>query len=133
MKYFGGGCPDGILNGSHEVSIKMREANIGWHLKPQGGLGHSSLGWLASGRPVITNMSQMRTWGGDAPALFEPGVTCMDIESFNVTDGVRYIRNMLEPENNLAWCQRAYTRFNDIVNYEREAQQLIRFVQGMFS
>jgi len=131
MKYYGSGCPDGVLNGSHQVSLKMQEANIGWHLKPQGGLGHSSLGWLASGRPVITNMSQMRSWGGDATALFEPGVTCMDIEAYTVDQGCLELRKMLDPDENLKWCERALKRFKDIVNYEQEAQKLTKFLEGI--
>ncbi len=128
MRAYGADCPDGALFGSNGVSEKMRKANAGWHLKPQGGIGHSSMGWLASGRPVITNMSQHRVWGGDAISLFEPGVTCLDIESMTFEEGCREIRKMMEPENNLVWAERTLRRFNDIINYEREAEGLIKFI-----
>jgi hypothetical protein len=131
MKYYGSGCPDGALNGAMTVSKKMQEANIGWHLKPQDGFGHTAMGWFASGRPVITNMSQVVGWGGDAPILFEPGVTCLNIEAYTVHDACREIRKMLEPEANAAWGDRAYKRFKDIFNYDREAEQLKVFLEGI--
>jgi len=129
MKAYGASCPDGVLSGADGVSKAMREANISWHLKPFGGLGHSSMGWFASGRPVITNMSQHRLTGGDALALFEPGVTCLDIEAGTREFNCKAIRKMLEPEENLKWSERALHRFRDIINYEREAEQMKTFLR----
>jgi len=133
MKNYGSGCPDGVLSGPESVSQKMREASCGWHLKPQGGLGHSSLGWLASGRPVITNMSQMRSWGGDCLSLFEPGVTCIDIESYTKAQGASVIRALLKPEELLKWSERVYRRFNDLINYDFEKELLGKFFMEVLS
>jgi hypothetical protein len=131
-KFHGGGCPDGGLFGAKGVGEKMREANIGWHLKPQGGLGHSAMSWMASGRPVITNMSQHRNWdkpwGGDATKLFEPGVTCYDIEGSSEQDNVAAIRHILEPEENLRMAENAYKRFHELISYDEEEKKIREFL-----
>jgi hypothetical protein len=131
MKNYGAGCPDGSLFGSKGVAERMREANAGWHLKPQGGLGHSAMGWMFSGRPIITNMSQHRSWGGNAVKLFEPGVTCHDIEAHTVEENCKLIRKMLEPEENAKWCERAKKRFHEIIDYDKEEQDVRDFLSRL--
>lgn len=131
MRAYGGHCPDGGLFGARGVSSKMREANIGWHLKPDGGLGHSAMGWFASGRPIITNMSQHRNYGDEALRMFEPGVTCLDIEPLSVEDGVKAIMEMLEPENQIRYSENAYRRFNLIINYDEEEFAVRKFMENL--
>jgi len=129
FKAYGSGSPDGALSGSKGVGAKMPEANLGWQIKPLGGLGHTAMGWFASGRPVITNMSQNRITGGDAMLLFEPGVTCIDIEQFSVEEGCREIRRWLEPENNLKYSENARARFHSIINYDEEEVMVRKFLE----
>lgn len=129
MKYYGSGSPEGPVHGAKGVAEKMIESNIGWHLKPHGGLGHTAMGWMYCGRPIITNMSQHRSWGGDAVRLFEPGVTCHDIEAHSPEENCAMIRKMLEPEENIRWCERARARFIDIINYDREEQDVRKFLE----
>lgn len=131
MRAYGAGSPDGSLFGCRGVAEKMREANIAWHLKPQGGLGHSAMGWMMSGRPLITNMSQNRSWGGNAVALFEPGVTCFDIERGTIEENVAAIRTMLEPEENVKWSERVKQRFHDVINYDAEEEKTRRFIERL--
>ena len=128
MKAFGGGCPDGSLFGSKGVAEKMTEANIGWHLKPGDGFGHTAMGWFYSGRPVITKMSDVIGFGADAPKLFEPGVTCHDLEAHTFEENCRMIRAMFEPEANQAWCERSKQRFNEIINYDAEEIKIRDFL-----
>jgi hypothetical protein len=129
FKAYGASSLDGVLDGSRGVGEKIREGNIGWQLKPLGGLGHTAMGWFYSGRPVITNMSENRRSGGEALALFEPGVTCLDIESHSPEENCRLIRGMLE--DNLAWGRRARQRFTDIVNYDREEEAVRKFLERL--
>lgn len=131
MRAYGAGSPDGPLSGSATVSVKMQEANIGWHLKPQDGIGHTAMGWFASGRPVITNMSQVLGWGGAALSLFEPGVTCLNIEGGTVESNCAAIRRMLEPDENLRWAERCLKRFGEVVNYDREAERVRAMLEGV--
>lgn len=130
MRSYGAGCPDGPLYGAEGVARKMSEANLGWHLKPQGGLGHSAMGWYASGRPVITNMSQHQSWGGDALKLFVPGETCINSE-VNFNDLIATIRRWLEPEENLKRAHIAYQRFKEIFNYDKEEKQIRQFLERL--
>lgn len=131
MKYYGASCPDGSLEGSKAVGQKMQEANIGWHLKPLGGIGHSTMGWFASGRPVITNMSQHRLYGGDALQLFEPGVTCYDIETHTQEQNISNIRKLIQPEINNILAQNAYKRFHEVINYNHEEKLVRKFLERL--
>lgn len=126
FKAYGAGSPEGPLNGSKGVGAKMVEANIGWQLKKLGGLGHTAMGWFMSGRPVITKMSENRRSGGEALLLFEPGVTCLDIEAHTPEENVRLIREMLE--HNKEWGLRAKQRFDEIINYEEEEKNFRNFL-----
>lgn len=131
FKAYGAGSPDGALSGSKGVGAKMPEANIGWQLKPLGGLGHTAMGWMASGRPVICNMSENRKTGGDAMLLFQPGITCIDIEQFSTEDGCKEIRKWLEPENNLKYAENALKRFKEVLNYDQEEQNIRKFLERL--
>jgi hypothetical protein len=130
-KYYGASSPDGALSGAKGVSKKMKEANIAWHLKPQGGVGHSTKGWFAIGRPLVTNMSQHKKAGGDTLALFEPGVTCIDLDSGTVQENIKKIRKLLDPEINLHWSKRVNKRFKDIIDYDRDEQRIRKFLENL--
>jgi len=131
MKAYGAGSPDGPVSGSAGVASKMREANVGWHLKPFDGFGHTAMGWFAIGRPVVTTMSDVVGSGGDALSLFEPGVTCLNVEAGDLASNCAAIRRMLQPEENLMWSQRVQRRFSDIINYDREAEQIRELIEGV--
>lgn len=133
MRAYGASCPDGSLFGCAGVSESMREANMGWHCKPGDGFGHTAMGWFASGRPVVTKMSDVVSYGADAPRLFEPGVTCIDLEANTVQENCRLIREWLEPENNLRRSEIACQRFREVVNYDEEAKQLKSFFERLVS
>lgn len=132
FKAYGASCPDGSLPGAKGVSAKMQEANIGWHCKPLGGLGHSAMGWMASGRPIITRMSDHRGYGGsDCLRLFEPGVTCIDADHGGVTNNIGMIRRLLDPEVNARFAENAYKRFHEVINYDAEEQELRKFLERL--
>jgi len=126
-KYYGhGGSPDGPLSGSRGVAEKMKEANVAWHTKQ--GAGHTTCGWFAVGRPLLTLMSLHRRAGGDALKLFDPGVTCIDLESGTAHENSKRIRELLQPNTNREWCERVWKRFESVVNYERDAERVERFL-----
>lgn len=131
FKYYGINSPDGILDGTFGVSSKMIESNIGWSLKPLGGLGHSNMGWCYSGRPIITNMSQHRFFGGVALQLFEPNVTCIDIESNDLELNINRIRDWLLPENTIKYGEKLRNRFLELVNYDVEEQRFRQFLSKL--
>jgi hypothetical protein len=132
FKYYGITCPDGVLSGCGEVAKKMIEANIGWSLKSMGGLGHSNMGWCFSGRPLVTNMSQHRYFGGNALKIFESDVTCIDIESNTINENCKKIKTWLEPENTIKHGTNLRNRFLEVVNYDEEFQKFKKFLEEMF-
>jgi len=130
-KYYGASSPDGAVEAGKGVSEKMKEANVAWHLKPSGGVGHSAKGWFSIGRPIVTNMSEHRKAGGDALSLFEPGTTCIDLDSGTVHANSKMIQRLLEPEENLQWSKRVNRRFRDIVNYDRDEERIRKFLENL--
>jgi len=124
---------DGVRRMVAQVAKGMQEANMGWHIKPQDGFGHTAMGWFASGRPVVTHMSDVVAYGHDAPKLFEPGVTCINLQTDNFENNCKKIREWLEPENNIKYSENAYTRFNEVVNYNEEEQQIKEDMEGEFA
>lgn len=131
FKYYGINSPDGHLNGAAGVSEKIVEANMGWCLKSLGGLGHSNMGWCYSGRPVVTNMSQHRFFGGIALQLFEPNVTCIDVESDNLESNVKKIREWLVPENCTMYGEKLRNRFLELVNYDDVEIKFRKFLENV--
>ena len=106
----------------------MRQDNLGWHLKPGDGFGHTAMGWFASGRGVVTNMTQVARYGNDAPRLFDPSYTCIDLDSHTVQENCQLIREALEPEKNRQLAENARKRFHEVVNYNAEAEQVKQFL-----
>lgn len=131
FKAHGASSPDGPLSGAREVAAGMQIANIGWHIKPQDGFGHTAMGWFASGRPVVTNMSDVVRYGADAPRLFDPGVTCINLEAGTFTENCTKIREWLEPENQIRYGENAYKRFCEVVNYDEEELQIKKFLERL--
>jgi hypothetical protein len=130
-KYYGGGCPDGILIGPAKVSEKMKEANIGWHLKPLGGLGHSAKCWFAVGRPTIIRMSQHQETSKEIFRLFEPGITCIDLDAGTVHENSKKIKQLLRPDINIKWAKRVRRRFKEVINYDEQEKQIRRFLENL--
>lgn len=131
FKYYGAACPDGCLSGAKGVSEKICEANLGWCLKPLGGLGHSNMGWMYSGRAVITNMSQHKIWGGNALKFFEPDYNCIDIDSGSDVEICEKIKKWLDPEINIKMGENAKRRFHEIINYNAEEQMFRLFLSKL--
>lgn len=131
FRYYGGaGCPDGVLD-LHGVAGKMQEASLGWSTKAMGGLGHSNMGWMYSGRPVLTNMTEHRAYGECALKLFEPGVTCIDLDAGSVNSNTQLIRQWLHPEMIAKHGAMCVDRFHEVINYEEEANQVKQFLSDI--
>jgi len=130
-RYYGSRSPDGALSGGKGVANKMHEANIAWHLKPKGGVGHSTKGWFAVGRPLVTNMSEHKKAGGDTLLLFRPGVTCIDLDSGTIHENEKKIRKLLDPEENLKWSKRVRKIFDEVINYDKQEEQVRKFLENL--
>lgn len=133
FRAYGAGCPNGAVMGTKGVAAIMQQANLGWHIKPGDGFGHTAMGWFASGRPVVTKMSDVVSYGADAPWLFEPGVTCIDLDAGSVSANCAKILAALQPENNLQLAENAKKRFHEVVNYDKEEQEIRKFFERVFA
>lgn len=130
---FGASSPDGSLPGAVGVAPIQRAANLGWHIKPHDGFGHTAMGWLSQGRPIITRMQEIAEYGWDAPKMWIDGETCIAIDGLSVEDGVKKIRRALEPEENLRMAERTRDRFRELVNYDEEFVRLKAFVERVLN
>lgn len=128
-RYHGANCPDGSLSGPRNVSRVMRESMVGWHLKPQGGLGHSAMGWFACGRPLVTDMTDHKEWGSTSFTLFRPGETCIDLSQRNEVGNTKLIRELLNPEVFATWSKRCRKVFDEVINYDEEEQRIRSFLE----
>lgn len=123
FRAYGGQCPDGSIGGAEEVAKLMREAAFIFHVKPGGdGFGHVIHNAYAIGRPVITRPSHYR--GQLAERLLVPG-TFIDLDRYG-RPGVKNIltRLMHDPDGLEEMGRRAAERFDEVVNFEREAQEI---------
>lgn len=127
-KSFGVTEDDGPLTGAKEVAQVISRSNMGWSTKKGGGLGHTNMGWAYSGRPVVTNYSEHVETGECAVKLFEPGVTCIDIDSGSVNEVSKTISKWMDPETGQKHGDIANKRFHEIVNYEEEAESVKTFL-----
>ena len=128
FRAYGASCPDGFLLGAKSVAEKMREANLGWHIKPHDGFGHTAMGWMASGRAVVTRMDEIREYGHDAPRLFVPGETCIPVDGVRAALG-RSVRRGLG--SSMALGENAARRFDEVCNYAAEEVEIRQFLEGV--
>jgi hypothetical protein len=76
-------------------------------------------------------MSQHRYFGGVALQLFEPNVTCIDIESDDVELNINKIRDWLLPENTIKYGENLRNRFLELVNYDDEEIRFRKFLSNV--
>ena len=129
---YGAAAPDGPLRGAAAIAPKMQLANLGWHLKPFDGFGHTAMDWMGSGRAVITRMDEVQEYGWDAPRLFVPNETCIALGSSR-EDNCAAIRLALEPDENQRLCENAARRFESVCNYDAEFEQIKRFMEEVMT
>lgn len=130
MAAYGGQCPDGNMTGPKELADKMREAMLIYHVKPGGdGFGHIIHNAYAVGRPIITRASDYHNQL--AMSLLVPG-TYIDLDKYSVPD----VRNMITkleyaPEELIEMGQKAANRFRQVVDYEKEAEDVRNWVDTL--
>lgn len=123
FKAFGGQCPDGNMNGAEQTARKMREAAFIFHVKPGGdGFGHVIHNAYAVGRPVITRPSHYHSQL--AEQLLVPG-TFIDLDRYGRGEVKNILtRLMFDPEGLERMGRRAAQRFDEVVDYEKEAKEI---------
>lgn len=122
FRAYGGGAIDGTLPTVEAMADEMRKSLFGWHIKYADGYGHLLHQWFAIGRPVIIRGSFYE--GKTAGLLLTDNVTCIDLDKHSESDIVERIRHWSIPENHVKMCRAVRERFAEVVNSDREANDL---------
>lgn len=128
FRAYGGQCPDGNMTGPYELANKLREAMFVFHVKPGGdGFGHIIHNAYAVGRPLITRSSYYR--GQLAEDLLVEG-TYIDLDVHPLRDVQSLLMNAAASTMAMQqMSQRAYARFCEVVNYDKEAKAIESWLQ----
>ena len=129
FRAFGSGMGD-TLNGSKTIADKMRSSTFTWHFKPEGdGYGHVIHNTYAVGRPALIWGSHYE--GKLARALFEDGVTCLDLEGGSPRANVERILHFSEPERHERMCEAAHSRFCEVVDFDEDERRVREFLDRL--
>jgi hypothetical protein len=130
FRAYGGQCPDGNMTGAEALASKMREAAFIFHVKPGGdGFGHIIHNAYAVGRPVITRPSHYRNQL--AEQLLVPG-TFVDLDRYGRSEVKNILTKLImDPDGLEEMGRRAAERFDEVVNYEKEARDISVWLQSL--
>lgn len=128
MKAYGMAARDGMTSTRKELADKMRECLFGWHIKPTDGYGHLIHEWFSCGRPLITKGDYYR--GQTGGLLLEDGKTCIDLDLHSTDEAVKMIRYWSIPENHKEMCRNVRKKFEEVVDYDREAKEITTFLSN---
>ncbi len=121
---------DGNLDLIREVAGAIRKATFMWHTKFGGdGYGFTIHYAYSKGRPIITKGSDYK--GKFAGKLLEDGVTCIDLEKRTKEENVKLIRELSEPDKHKKMCEAARKRFEEVVNFDKEAVEIEAFLERL--
>ena len=103
FRSFGHECPDGLLKPVASIAEEMSRAGWAYHDKPTGdGFGHIVHNWAAVGRPLIGHAHYYA--GQRAEALWQDGVTCIDLDRHTTEEAARVIAGTT-PEAHAQMCR----------------------------
>lgn len=115
----------GNVKPTRDVARLMASYGWGWHDKVTGdGFGHVIHGWAAVGRPLIGHASHYA--GKLGGPLWEDGVTCIDLDRHSVDE----LPALLERWDNAAMGRAIRDRFDELVDFEAEAEQVRGLLVG---
>lgn len=130
LQSFGASCPDGTISSDAEIGKLMSESAFGWQVKPGGdGYGYVIHNWFASGRPVITNLSDYQD--KLAGELLIDDVTCINLEARSFQENIERIKYWSESGHHEKMCQNVYNRFKEVVDFDREAKEIKQFFDNL--
>ena len=116
---------DGNIKPTKDVGTLMRSYGWAWHDKVTGdGFGHVIHNWAATGRPLIGHASHYA--GQMAGPLWEDGVTAIDLDRHAVSE----LPALLETLDNVAMGHAIRDRFEELVDWEAEADEVRQLLVG---
>lgn len=115
-----------------EVARQMRNAGILYHYKAwSDGYGHVIHNAFAVGRPVLVNMGYYRD--KLAGRLMVDGVTCIDLDSHSDQDLADIVLALSVPGAGDRLGAAARARFEEVVPFEKEAEEIRSLLEGILS
>lgn len=129
FRSYGAGCRDGIKNGIKEVAEGMHRSDWVFHVKRGGdGFGHVIHNAFACGRPVITRKSDYKNClAGELMTHME---TCIDLDQVSYGEAAAIIESGgCELAKILG--ENAYKRFIEVVNFEKEAEDIKQWLKNL--
>jgi len=124
---YGAGSELGALG---ELSYQIKNTSFVWHLKALGdGFGHVLHDCYACGRPMIVKSSYYKGQFGEL--LFIDGENCIDLDKHSMEESIKIIRESARPENLIRMCNNAYNRFKEVVDYDKELEELKIFYNNL--
>jgi hypothetical protein len=113
------------------VQRAMQASDAAWHLKRwSDGYGHVIHNWFAVGRPVFGFESYYRDQL--AGPLWVEGVTSYNVEGRTPAEIAALLRELRDDEDkHNRMCEAAAARFREIVNFDAEADQIRRLLEGV--
>jgi hypothetical protein len=127
FKAYGMAARDGLLATKKDLGDKIRESRFVWHIKGADGYGHLLHQIYSCGRPVITRGSFYE--GQTGGLLLEDGITCIDLDKHSFQESLNIIKNMTDEEHYLM-CKNVKKKFNDVVDFEKESKELVKWIGG---
>lgn len=129
-KSYGILCDDGTIHEIQDIAFNMKRSQWGFHAKWMGdGFGHVLYNWYATGRPVITCISDYKDkLGGE---LLTDGETCIDLDAHSVHECAEILRSIRNSERYHIMCQKSYERFKEKVDYDEEEKKIRSWIETL--
>jgi len=132
FKAFGAGCPDGYVSSQKGVCDTIRSSSLIFHHKPYAdGFGHVVHSAVMLGRPLIINYEEYKT--RLAGKILIKDQNCISLDSGESRQEiVAKIKKLITDKNLLLeYCKKSYNLFREVVNYEKEAEQITDFLNNL--
>lgn len=127
---YGSANSDGWMHTLTDLYASMQQDAFVYHVKPGGdGYGWNWHSAFMLGRPILTNFSDYKDKLGGQ--LFSEGITGIDLEKRGVAENVALIRKLVDDGTYREMGKQANKRFTDCVNYDHEADKLMRFFSNL--
>lgn len=130
FKSYGGQTRNGAIAPASVVADKMREARFIFHSKKSGdGFGHVIHNAFQIGTPPIVKKEDYL--GKLAEPLMIDGQTCITMDNKPINQLIEEINHFSDPELYFKMSEQAALKFKEIVDYDKEAEQVKQFVGNL--
>lgn len=128
FKSFGASNRDDSIAGYKKVAQAIKDSMFIWHIKIGGdGYGHILHNAFACGRPPIVKKEYYHGQLGEE--LMKDGDTCICVDGLKLPDIAKKIEYYSDPVRYKAMSMKAFHKFNEKVDFNKEAEKLKNFLE----